>query len=63
MSALWAITRLAEDFPLVEGSKAIRHLPWGPILKDDGTPVQLIIYFAIADENTVELLSIREEAF
>ena len=56
----WAIARLAEDLPFVEGSDRIRFVPSKPLLRDDGTIVRLLIRFLIRDTETVDLLTVEE---
>ncbi len=59
--ALWAISCLAEDLPIVEGSESLRSLSWEPVFRGDGALVRLRIYFVIESLSVIELLSIRSE--
>ena len=60
--ATWGLALLADEFDLVEGSDVIREYSWGPVLRKDGLIVELLIRFAINDDETVELLSIRQQS-
>ena len=58
---LWAIARLADDFPLVPGTAKLRVAESTRFLHDDGTPLRVRIWFVVADENEVELLAVEAE--
>lgn len=58
---LWAIARLADDFPIVPGTERLRVAESTRFLRDDGTPLRVRIWFVVASENDVELLSIEAE--
>lgn len=59
MDLTWAIARLADDLPFVEGSTEIRFIVSKPLLQDDGTVVRLMIRFLSRTANSVELLTIE----
>lgn len=58
---LWAIARLADDFPLVPETKLLRVAESTRFLRDDGTPIRVRIWFVVSSENDVELLAIEAE--
>ena len=58
---LWAIARLADDFPLVPGTEKLRIAESTRFLHDDGTPLRVRIWFVVASENEVDLLAIEAE--
>lgn len=58
---LWAIARLADDFPVVPGTQRLRVAESTRFLHDDGTPLRVRIWFVVASENEVDLLSIEAE--
>ncbi|MFZ2280353.1 MAG: hypothetical protein WAW39_21320 [Prosthecobacter sp.] len=58
---LWAIARLADDFPLVPDTEKLRVAESTRFLHDDGTPLRLRIWFVVASENEVDLLAIEAE--
>ena len=58
---LWAIARLADDFPLVPDTEKLRVAESTRFLHDDGTPLRLRIWFVVANENEVDLLAIEAE--
>ena len=58
---LWAIARLADDFPLVPDTEKLRVAESTRFLHDDGTPLRLRIWFVVASENKVDLLAIESE--
>ncbi|WP_395743046.1 hypothetical protein [Prosthecobacter sp.] len=58
---LWAIARLADDFPIVPGTERLRVAESTRFLRDDGTPLRVRIWFVVASEHDVELLSIEAE--
>jgi hypothetical protein len=58
---LWAISKLADDFPLVPGTEKLRVAESTRFLSDDGTPLRVRIWFVVADENAVDLLAIEAE--
>ena len=55
----WALARLAEDLPFVDGSEQIRYISSKPLLQDDGAVVRLLLRFLVRDEDTVELLTVE----
>lgn len=59
MDLTWAIARLADDLPFVEGSTEIRFIGSKPLLQDDGTVVRLMIRFLSRSPDSVELLTIE----
>jgi hypothetical protein len=59
MDLTWAIARLADDLPFVEGSKDIRFILSKPLLQDDGIVVRLMIRFLSRGPDSVELLTIE----
>jgi hypothetical protein len=59
MDLTWAIARLADDLPFVEGSREIRFILSKPLLQDDGTVVRLMIRFLSRSPDAVELLTIE----
>ena len=58
---LWAIARLADDFPLVPDTEKLRVAESTRFLSDDGTPLRVRIWFVVASENEVDLLAIESE--
>lgn len=58
---LWAISRLADDFPVVPGTQRLRVAESTRFLHDDGTPLRVRIWFVVVSESEVELLSIEAE--
>ncbi|WP_395741400.1 hypothetical protein [Prosthecobacter sp.] len=58
---LWAIARLADDFPVVPGTERLRVAESTRFLHDDGTPLRVRIWFVVVSESEVELLSIEAE--
>ncbi len=58
---LWAVARLADDFPLVPGTEKLRVAESTRFLRDDGTPLRVRIWFIVASENEVDLLAIEAE--
>ena len=58
---LWAIARLADDFPLVEGTEHLRVAESKRFIREDGTPVRLRLWFALTSESEVDLLTIEAE--
>jgi len=58
---LWAVARLADDFPIVPGTERLRVAESTRFLHDDGTPLRVRIWFVIASANVVDLLSIEAE--
>ena len=61
MQLMWAVARLADSFPFAPESETIRFANWEPVLHDDGSLIRLVVYFAILDSKTVELVSIKAE--
>jgi hypothetical protein len=59
MDLTWAIARLADDLPFIEGSTEIRFIVSKPLLQDDGTVVRLMIRFLSRTADSVELLTIE----
>jgi hypothetical protein len=59
MDLTWAIARLADDLPFIEGSTEIRFIVTKPLLQDDGTVVRLMIRFLSRSTDCVELLTIE----
>ncbi len=59
MDFTWAIARLADDLPFVEGSTGIRFNVSKLLLQDDGTVVRLMIRFLSRTADSVELLTIE----
>ncbi|WP_395751268.1 hypothetical protein [Prosthecobacter sp.] len=60
---LWAIARLADDFPIVPGTERLRVAESTRFLHDDGTPLRVRIWFVVVSESEVELLSIEAEPY
>ncbi len=58
---LWAIARLADDFPLVPGTERLRVAESTRFLNDDGTPLRVRLWFVVATEHEVDLLAIEAE--
>jgi hypothetical protein len=56
--SVWAISNLAEEFPIVPGTTALRVVKTEK-LKVRGGMVQLRIWFTILNENQVELLFVE----
>lgn len=59
---LWAIARLADDFPLVPETEKLRVAESTRFLHDDGTPMRVRIWFVVSTEAEVDLLAIEAEA-
>ena len=58
---LWAIARLADDFPLVPGTEKLRVAESTRFLHDDGTPMRVRIWFVVTSNDEVDLLAIEAE--
>lgn len=58
---LWAIARLADDFPIVPGTERLRVAESTRFLREDGTPLRVRIWFVAASASEVDLLSIEAE--
>lgn len=58
---IWAIARLADDFPIVPGTQRLRVAESTRFLREDGTPLRVRIWFVVVSESEVELLSVEAE--
>lgn len=58
---LWAVARLADDFPIVPGTERLRVAESTRFLHEDGTPLRVRIWFVVTSPHDVELLSIEAE--
>jgi hypothetical protein len=58
---VWAIARLADDFPIVPGTERLRVAESTRFLHQDGTPLRVRIWFVVVWESEVELLSVEAE--
>jgi hypothetical protein len=58
---VWAIARLADDFPIVPGTERLRVAESTQFLHQDGRPLRVRIWFVVVSESEVELLSVEAE--